>query len=499
MLVGVLIVALSVGFVSSGCSGGSSGDADDITGQMDIVEDIDVGAGDLGRDEVDLGGSDETGVDHVGRDALDLDDQDIDRGDGTGDDVEVFVPIEAHLEKHGDFTLVWLAGTPYEMGRQHGELLHDTIAEAMVFVANDPLLSSLPTLAEALGIIDIAQQSTYPDILEECQGLVDATSDVGFTMTFCLALNFGDVMLEFIENGIPEAGPGCTSVLARGDATPDGRLYHSRNLDWGGMNLDIIYHNPVIFIRQPADGIPHVYVGFPLNLSPYTGMNLAGISIGSHEAEPASPAEQSATGRSHVQMVAQLLKHSKSMEDVRTFLHAEKHMSVEMFSVGDGQGQTGAVFEMTASRVMERPLEDDVVFVTNHFVHPDMVAKHAKPSSGSKARFKRLTQLVPRDAEESVYGTLDIVGMAGVMRDPINPDLEVQPTPAEIEASGWDIDGAIGLNAPMHLALFDPDRLLFWVAAGIPPVHVKPYTCFSLKELLGMSASDGSEECPGIP
>ena len=417
-----------------------------------------------------------------------------DRGtlDAQGADGRAFAPVVPHVEKRGDYTVVWLAGTSYEMGYQHGELLHDIIKEAVEFVMADIVLSSLPLIAKDMGILDIAQDVSYPDILDECQGLVDATQDVGFTMDLCLTLNFGDVMLEFVSYGIPGnngAGPGCSSVIATGEATPDGRLRHSRNLDWGSMNIEIIHHNPVIFVRQPTDGLSHVYVGFPLNISPYTGMNEAGISMGSHEADPAGEAQQSTTGRSHVQMLGQLLKNANSLEDATEFLLGEQHMSTEMVGIADGFAGVGAIFEMTGNGVGVRGLENDVVYATNHFVHPDMVAKHATPATGSLLRLLRFDQLVHADGAESSWGELDEQHLALIMKDMVNPETG-QPTPLEeLEAMGWDDNASLGGNGPMHFVIFDPERQLFWVTAGKPPVHARPYSCFSLDELLGRDAT----------
>ena len=413
---------------------------------------------------------------------------DVGAGD-VGEEPWTWEPVEPHVEQRGQFTLVWLSGTAYEMGVQQGELLYDTIAEAMEFVANDALLSSLPVLAESLGIKDIALANSYPDILDECQGMIDAAGDTGFDMTYCLALNFGDVMLEMIETGVPEAdqvtGPGCSGAIVRGNATPDGVLRHTRNLDWGSMDIAIIHEHPVLFVRQPSDGIPHVYVGFPMNLSPYTGMNLAGISIGSHEASPVGIEELSRTGRSHVQMVGQLLKSASSLEEARAFVTSQEHMSVETLVVADGDGGDGAVFEMTALALAERSPEDDILYATNHFVHPDMVAHHAAPGAGSLGRFERFGQLLPPDGVDSLYGQLDESGLAQVMRDTLHPGIGHVLSDAEMEAENWDIDGALGVNGPMHFVIFRPADRLFWVAAGEIPIHQHSYYCFSLEELLG--------------
>ncbi len=431
--------------------------------------------------------------------------QQLDAVDKKGDTVETrsileiiapaWTPVPPHVEKIGRFNIVWLAGTPYEMGVQHGELLHETIAEAVEFIEADLTLSAIPMIAKDMGLVDLAEANSYPDILDECRGLVDATGDVGFTMDYCLVLNFGDVLLEMIYNGVPndDNGPGCSSVIANGQATGDGRLLHARNLDWGGMNIAIIHQHPVIFVRQPTGGIPHIYVGFPLNLSPYSGMNLAGISMGSHEIDPAGPAEQATVGRSHVQMLGQALKQANSLEDVRTLIHSQKHMSAELFSVADGSAGTGAVFEMTASAVNERGQVDGYVYATNHFLHTKMAGKDSAASSGSLGRVMRLQQLVDKDGEQSRWGELDESGLAAIMRDPIDPVLGEPQTDEELEAMNWDNNGSLGANGPMHFVIFDPANRLFYVDAGIIPLHKQPYSCFSLDELLGIP---GGNSCP---
>jgi hypothetical protein len=394
----------------------------------------------------------------------------------------------------GVFTIIWLAGTPAEMGRQQGELLHDVIAEAMAYIQGDVQLTGILMLARDLGLLDLAEQASYPEFIEECQGIVETAGDTGFTMDHCLALNFGDVLLEFLETGLPEEtpGPGCSSVVAAGEATTGGRLLHARNLDWGGMDISFIHEHPLIQVRQPAGGRPHVFVGFPLNLSPYTGINLAGLAFGTHEADPAGPQEQSATGHSHVQMVGRMLATAESLDEVRTFLAGEKGMSAGILSVSDGDRGTGAVFEMTASAIAERGPEKGLVYATNHFLAATMLTKQAKPSSGSVLRLQRLDTLVSPGGAETIWGTIDETKLSAVMKDPLNVEIGPQ-TPEELAATEWDNDGSLGCNGPMHFVIFDPANRLFYVAAGTPPLHVKPYTCFSLEELLGLPAA---KACP---
>lgn len=418
-------------------------------------------------------------------------DGDIDE-DGDIEAEEEPTVIGPKKEERDGYTILWLHGTPYEMGYQHGQLLKDTIKEAMDFVENDIILSSIPALAESMGILELAEDTSYQDILDECQGLIDGAEEERFTMTYCLALNFGDVMLENIPLKSSDEGPGCTEIVAAGPANEDGRLYHARNLDWGSMDISIIHQHPVIFVRQPKDAIPHAFVGFPLNISPYTGMNAAGLSICSNEADPHDETQKDKEGRSHVQMLYMLLKNASTLDEARQFLAGEDHMSSEIIVVADGNNKEAGVFEMTAKHMKERNLEDGIVYAVNHFLDPEMANYDAEQdpdaviageaTDSSLMRLWRLQQLVDKDGEDTLYGSLGPEGLISVMRDSVNPITKVA-APYDIEHP--DNDAGIGTNGPMHFVLFDPEKLLFWVAAGKLPIPEQPFKCFSLGELLG--------------
>ena len=410
------------------------------------------------------------------------DDDDDDAVDDDDDnDDQPWEPVAPHRETREHFTVVWLAGTAYEMGYQQGELMHDELAAEIAWLNAYHLVDILIPIANWLGLIDLARDNSYPDIIDECKGLSDAAGDVGFTMDVCLLLNFGDVLVEFLNDGFPEArngAPGCSQFAAIGDATADGRLYHGRILDWSKIQPLIDY--PVVFVRQPSDGIPHAYIGFPGNLSPYSGINAEGITSASNEAIPADASQHDATGHSHVQMQGQLLKRAHDLDEARTLIETEDHMSVEILMVADGKSGRAAVFEMSSQVVGVRELTDDVLWVTNHFVSPE--AKHASEAYGSSTlRFDRLQQLVSPDGEDTVYGHIDPETAIEIMRDRVNPYTK-EETPDTV----FDNDSSLATNGALYQIVFDPENLLFWVAAGALPVPNQKFVGFSLGELLGL-------------
>ena len=175
--------------------------------------------------------------------------------------------LEARRETRGRYTVVWLHGTPYEMGQQHARLLTKELKAGLVAINEDLMLKAMFAMSRQLGLLDLARKQSYPDLLEECRGMAEAAKDIGWTEEHCLVLNFGDMVAEFIQYGKPTTAditPACSQVVAAGKATADGRLYHARILDWA--RIDFILDNPVIFVRQPTGRIPHVVIGFPGNL-----------------------------------------------------------------------------------------------------------------------------------------------------------------------------------------------------------------------------------------
>jgi len=390
--------------------------------------------------------------------------------------------IAPHKEARGRYLVVWLSGTPYEMGFQHGALLHDELADGIGWLDDMHLLEVISLVAEVTGILDLAWSNSYPEVIEECEGLVDATADFGMTMDVCLLLNFGDVLVEFLEEGMPPPGgarPGCTQVAAAGPATMDGRLYHGRVLDWD--KIDFLIDYPVVFVRRPDDGIPHAFIGFPGNLSPYSGINAAGLSIASDEADPLDRSVQSRSGRSHVQMLAQLLKRAHSLAEAREMIVSADHMSTEIIVVADGGEREAAVFEMTAKPLGVREMAAGIVYATNHFIAPETVdADECPASTSSLLRFDRLTQLIEPDGEDTRYGEIDPAVLVEVLRDRVDPWTGEESSPDE-----FDNNQSIATNGALYQIVFDPEALLFWVAAGALPVPQQPFVCFSLGELLG--------------
>jgi hypothetical protein len=385
-------------------------------------------------------------------------------------------PVAPHREDRGIIKVVWLQGTPYEMGYQHGQYLHDEIASL------GDVLDALRFAGRGLALGRLAAQRSFPEIVAECQGLTDATQDIGMTMDACLVLAYGDVYQEIFGNTLPNVlfWDGCSQWVATGNATVDGRLYHGSTLDNNEKPIDYIKNNPVVFVRQPHDGLPHVFITYPAVVWPNWGLNIAGITLGLDTVHP-GPGELSFQGGSNVQIMGQILKTATSFTEARQIMETQPRVHADLIMIADGKSQEAGVFEFTGKNLGVRELQENgVLYVTNHIALEEMFDRQRFPlSQSSLTRFERFAQLMEPGGIHSYYGKLDPASMASIGRDRVNPQT--------LEASPFDLfddDASPGGNGSLRQGLYDPDKLLLWVAAGAPPVPENPFVCFSLGEML---------------
>jgi acyl-CoA:6-aminopenicillanic acid acyl transferase len=386
--------------------------------------------------------------------------------------------IESSREEVGDIHLIRLIGTPYEMGKQYGRLVADELVEGVEFLNTDPFFSLFLPLARSQGFIEEAEANSYPEIIEECRGMVKAASLAGvpeWEFDICIGLAYGEVIIEHLAK---ELGGGCTQLVASGPATKDSGLVHARNMDWG--DLSYLLNHPTIIVRQPEGKIPFMVVGFPASVAPYSGMNLAGLAVASNEIDALDDIDRSGSG--HQQMMYRMLGECSSLAEAEAFLQAQDHMTAESILISDGNSGEAAVFEMTANHMgISRLSQDGVVYISNHFAHPEMVDLDIpeSPDSNSWTRFERLEQLLEPGGPDSLHGQLDVAGAISVLRDNYNPR-----TQETCPADHFDDCGTIGNSATIYSMIFLPKQRIIYMAEGGLPVPQQHFIGFSLEELL---------------
>lgn len=388
-------------------------------------------------------------------------------------------PVPSHREDRGAIKVVWLQGTPYEMGYQHGTLLHDEIASL-----GREKIEAIRFAARGLALSKLAMRRSFPGVIEECQGLTDATQDIGMTIDACMALAHGDVYQEFLLYLAPDVlfHDGCAGFVAIGDATKDGQVYHARTLDNNKKPISYWVDNPTVIVRQPNDGIPHIFLTIPGVVWPNSALNAEGVSISLDTAHPRRVEQISLTGASTVQLMAQIMKHASSYDEAKELMGTWVRARANLIMVAGGKSKQAGVFEVLGYELGIREISNNgVIYMTNHFLAPETVDKDPPPSSSSLSRYERLKQLMEPDSPDTLYGSFDPETMVKVLRDRVNPATQ-QTSPLSV----FDDNVSVGGNGALRQEMFDNERLLFWVAGGHVPTPENPFACFSLGEMIGL-------------
>ena len=191
--------------------------------------------------------------------------------------LSLVAPVEAAQVEHQDgVPVVYLSGTPYELGRQHGEALREEIRASMAQVLGYfRWYLRIPWVRSWLvnWWLDSAwkQETPFvpPDDLEELRGLAEGS---------------GVPVRELYRlHAIPDRTYACSSFAVWGRATADRRLIHVRNLDW---NMQAgIQRFATVFVVRPTGKHAFVNVGWAGFIGVLTGINDAQLSVGQVGAE----------------------------------------------------------------------------------------------------------------------------------------------------------------------------------------------------------------------
>lgn len=354
---------------------------------------------------------------------------------GESAKVEVIaVEGKGWLERRAGQRVLHLAGTPFEMGRQHGVLAREEVRGLVKRVMNlaqlqalkDPEHPIIPKLQEA---VKRCMPFMLPEHVEELKGLADGSG----------------VPLDMVHlaNMIPELFH-CSGFALWGKATTDGALVHGRILDYA---MEIGYQQfAAIIVAHPEGRLAYVNVGYTGFLGSVTGTNEKQVSFG----------EMGGRGEGQWDGMPMAFLMRKGLENANTLDEAV------------------AIFRDT-------PRTCEYYYVVSDAKIPSARGLACWP--------KEFIVLNPGEAHPKLpvpLGILDTVLMSG--------DDRFQRLASRVLFRYGAIDPSVGLQlmrrpvamkSALHTALFAPAQGKMWVSNAIDqtPSSECPYTEYDLKEL----------------
>jgi outer membrane lipoprotein-sorting protein len=354
-------------------------------------------------------------------------------GPATGQRRVVAREGSGRLELIDGTRVLFLKGTPEEMGRQQGVLLKKEIRDLVEHILYGVGVgSSFEKGHWFFGEIESAQQRLAPFIDPRYFREMDA-------MASAAGLSREEVRLS---NFFPELFH-CSGFALFGRATEGGRLYHGRVLDYlRGFGLE---QNAVVMVIQPDQGNAWVNISYAGMLGTVTAMNEKQLAIG----EMGGRGQGHWDGKPMAELLREVMEKAGTLDEAVAILRKGPRTCQYYYVVSDaktkqavGIAATSDTFETIAPGqshpLLQHPIQDAVLM-----------------SAGD--RYEELARRV-----KAGYGKFDAQEACKLMRRPVC------------------------MTSNLHCALFAPDSLDFWVANADSQnvaAHAR-FTHYNLKQLL---------------
>lgn len=340
---------------------------------------------------------------------------------------------KGRLERIEGTQVLFLEGTPEEMGEQHGSLMHrefHNLVDRIVYGVG--IGSSVEKGRWFLGEIEEAQSRLEPFIDERYLREMDA-------MAAAAELHPQEARLA---NFFPELFH-CTGFALHGEATKGNRIFHGRVLDYlRGLGLE---QNAVVMVVKPDEGNAWVNVGYAGFVGTVTAMNEKQIAIG----EMGGRGEGNWDGKPMAQLMREVMERADTIDEAVEIMRKGPRTCEYYYVISDGKTKrsvgikaTPEIFETVWSGEshpqLKRPVKDTVLLSADD-------------------RYETLV-----DRVEANYGKFDMESARSLMDPPVC------------------------MNSNIQSVLFAPDTLDFWVANADSEnvASLTRYTHYNLRELL---------------
>lgn len=382
--------------------------------------------------------------------------------------------------------VVNLKGSYYEMGHQHGSLLAKEILEGPLpyyqtyirkILKTGGLGAAAPLVATLLRRLVGGQVAkALPDFATEAlRGLADGSGipyrDIisGCVMPDSLVWAASrNIQIKGVDPAVRHRlalGIGCSSALAWGDATSDGKLLHGRNFDYHGV--ETWTKTAGVMFHEPDEGQPYVAVGAAgILMGGVTAMNQAGLTLTVHQHMFTGA---TSLGGTPIGIVGDLImRKAETLDDAERILAAHTPIGCWTYIIADGKTREVLCHEESPKRQVNLRFgagKEDLFSYANIYLDPEL-GKTERNLYGSywRANLGRQQRLTTR--LEEAEGSLDANGIASIL--------------ADTGGTNCRLHKSIAMLMTVGSVVFRPEDRVLWVATGEAPVSHNLYEPFSL-------------------
>jgi hypothetical protein len=247
----------------------------------------------------------------------------------------------------------------------------------------------------------------------------------------------------------------CTGTAATPEVTRDGKIYHTRSLDYALDIGELVrpQTNSLLFVSVPKKGLPHATVSWAGFLGCVTGMNLEGVSVGEMGS---SSKDESYDGVPMIFLLKETLRTAQNLQEAKALWSRARRTCGYNFILCDPEGVCAV--ECNRSTVRFFGPGDRREDLAPHYSIPGVV--------------RRCNHFVSRE-------------LAATQRDPYDPRVSSKNSWIAYERQGrflkeraGEIDAAAMIellrgyppsHPCLHQAVMCPNDRVLWVSQAVDP------------------------------
>lgn len=248
----------------------------------------------------------------------------------------------------GAIRVLYVTGTPYERGYQHGVLLRDEIQRNLGALYEGALKKF--NVEELFDESYERQRPFIPqEYVDEMHGLAHGSRMPLRVIHAIHALpeigewggkrKIKEVVKRMMDGDL---GTSCSNLCALGDAVKGNPMYAVRVLDWGLHRVSKLHEYPLIVVGKPEKGNIYCNIGWVGFLGAISGMNEQGITLG--EMGYGDPEGETMRGKPMPFLLRDVLTYANNLPDVRRIIQTSPGTNAFIFLMTDGKAKKGEIY-----------------------------------------------------------------------------------------------------------------------------------------------------------
>ncbi len=332
-------------------------------------------------------------------------------------EAQILAKAETTWTKDGRIRVLFVQGTPYERGYQHGVLLREEVNDNIGYIYNTALKKF--HFEELFAEIYERMRPFIPQAyIEEMHGLAHgARMPLKVIHHMHILPSIGEwggkkeikKVLKAMMRG--ELGTSCSNIGVRNSATSDGELYAVRILDWGLHRISKLHEYPLITVGIGEKGNAYCNIGWVGFLGAVSGMNEQGITLG--EMGYGDPENERLEGQPMPFLLRDVLRDANNLADVRRIIQSAEPTASFGFLMTDGKSKEAELYVRDPDRFLVfEPgtdlLDDDEFFPAREDMvygghYEEVMADLLKTHKGNLSPELFMKDLIPKMAMKSNF------------------------------------------------------------------------------------------------